>query len=205
MSNTERHRPVWVQSVERGTEEDHRHGLFGTPVTHRRKKRDKRGHVITAVQPVSIMLKNAVALPVYSYDAPARQARIRAIREEAQRRLDAGAYWWEIIDGPEVADQPVWEDHLLGHYANRCTIDDMRDRDGRVSGHHDIYAPCTRDLNWVEKWPAYGRDPGERKYGINRDPRRPTRRRLRNAIRALAKDADTYIDSDELDSDMYTR
>lgn len=205
MSHTDRHRPVWVQSVERGTEEDHQHGLFGAPVTHRRKKRDKHGRVVTAVQPVTIMLKTAVALRVHGLEEIAEQARIQAIRAEAQRRLNAGAHWWEKIDGPDVEEQPVWEDHLLGHYANRCTIDDRRDRDGRVSGHHDLYAPCTRDLDWEEKWPAYGRGPGERKYGMNRDPRRPTRRQLRNVTRAITKDADTWEDIADTESGMYTR
>lgn len=149
-----------------------------------------------AIQPVTISLYKAVTYPYSLFSTPADDKRIRELRAEAKRRIAAGEYQWESIDSPEMKEQPVYEEHLLGHYADYCTIDEKVDRDERVTGHADLYAPCTRGLDGIDRWQAFGRSQGERGRGINRDHRRPSRRQVRNAERALAKDADTWVESD---------
>lgn len=196
MSRTRRHRPYWVQAGEHGTDGFHQHELLGQPKTHWRKKRDERGRIITAPQPVSITLREASALGAPLFASRSYDKRLRAIRDEALRRIAAGEPWYARIDGPDTAEQPVYETHLLGHYVDYCTIDTPQDRDGRISGHSDLYAPCSRDLSHEDAAPAFGRTSGERRSGYNRDWRRPSRAKVRTAARELTKDADTWVEPD---------
>lgn len=205
MSHTDRHRPFWVQAADHGTDADHRHELFGQPLVHRRKKRDSRGRVVKAMQPVQIRIKDALVLHPSILTTRPEAARIRAIRDEARRRYDAGESHWGWIDGPDTASQPVMEDYVYGHYADYCSLTAERDRNGQLTGHPGLYAPCSPDLDWRDAAPSYGRSELEKRGGVHRDWRRPTRRKVRNATRAITKSADTWEDITDAESGMYTR
>lgn len=205
MSRTRRHRPYWVQAGEHGTGEFHQHKLLGQPKTRFAKKRDEHGRVLLVTQPVAIQLREAAVLPWSIFDKPEKKNRIRGIRAEALRRLEAGESPYAKIDGVATAAQPVYEERLLGHYADYCTLDTTQDRDGRVAGRTDLYAPCSRDLEGKDRWVAFGRSRGERRWSYNRDWRQPSRRAVRNAARALAKDADTWVETDLDEAGVFTR
>jgi len=198
VSHTDDHRPYWVQSAEHGTREWHDHDLFGKPVTVSRKKRDERGNVILTERPVPIRLGVAAHLHPPVFDAPkGTQARYPAIREEARRRLAAGEPAWATIDGLETKLEPVWEQHVKGRYVDYCTIDEPVDRDGRLAGTTDQYAPCTRTLSHVQSGRAFERTRGERASGVHRDWRIPSRRRVASATRQLTLLADAGEDMDD--------
>lgn len=205
MSHTDRHRPHWVQAADHGTDTDHRHDLFGQPRVVRRKKRDRRGRVIMAVQPVQVTLYKAADYPMPFPYTSTEWKRIVEFRTEARRRIAAGEYQWTTIDAPEQKLQPVTEDFVYGTWAAHCTATEPQRLGERLAGTADVYAPCGPALEGEDYYKAFKRYPGERRAGIHRDWRRPSRRKVRNATRALAKDADTYLDTEDLSSVMYTR
>lgn len=191
MSRTNRHRPYWVQAAEHGTDEFHQHELLGQPKTRWRKKRDARGRVIMALQPKLMTLQQAAYLLAGRTDKTSRR-----IRSEALSRLAAGEPLYEQIEGPDLIDQPVYEEHVLGHYADYCTLHTPQDRDHRVAGHTDLYAPCSRDLDREDAGPAFSRSAGAKRAGYYRDWRQKSRRAVRTASRTLSKDADTWENTD---------
>ena len=197
MGHTEAHRPYWVHAVQDGHGEDHRHELLGAPKVIRRKQRDKHGRVVLVERPVEMSLYNASTLVAPVFSAAGTEARYRAVRVEARRRLAAGESQWARIDGPEVKPQPVYEEHTLGRYADYCTIDTPLDRDDRIAGASDLFAPCTRHLVGIEQSSAYSRTRGERRAGVHRDWRRPSRREVVNATRRLTLLADSGDDFED--------
>lgn len=205
MSHTDRHRPYWVQAAEHGTREHHDHRLFGQPRVVRRKKRDSRGRVIMTMQPVAVTLYKALSYPVPSPYTPLVWKRIMDFREEARRRITEGEFQWTLIDGPDDKLQPVMEDYVYGHWADHCTIDEPQRAGERLAGTSDVFAPCGMELEGEDRSKAFKRYPGERRAGIHRDWRRPSRRKVRNATRAITKDADTFVEAGELESDLYDR
>ena len=197
MTRTDKHRPGWVQASEHGTEEWHRHELFGAPVIVQRRVRDARGNITKVQAPIRISIAQALILHPPLRATPEDEVRVTAVRKLARQLRSAGAPLTQLIDGPYTRTQTLTQDVVIGHYADHCTIEADYDRDGRLTGQSDIYAPCERTLDWVDRRTTWGRPRGARGYGRYRDHREPTRRRLRSDNRRLTVLADSGSDPDE--------
>lgn len=196
MSRTDKHRPGWVQASEHGTEQSHRHELFGAPVIVQRRVRDARGRITKIDAPERISIQRALAMWVPPSADASYRARAAAATRQARRLRSAGAALTELVDGPRIITRTRTRDVVIGHYATHCTVQDDYDRDGRLRGRPRVYAPCQRELDFEDARTTWGRSRGSRAYGEYRDHRAPTRRAQANDNRQRTVLADSGSDPD---------
>jgi hypothetical protein len=196
VSHTDKHRPYWVQSEEHGTAEYHDHDLIGRPKVVQRRVRDARGKVVFADVPVRLSIQSAMSIFTPLTATEEERARYSRVQREARRLRGSGAALTDLIDGPYTRHRPVTELVTIGHYADHCTINEPQDRDGRLRGYSDIWAPCGRHLDMVDRNTAFTRSRGERRSGVHRDRRVAGRRTSRVEVHRLARRADAGEDLD---------
>lgn len=194
MSRTDKHAPYWVQAAERGTHEYHRHELLGQPRTVQRKRKDDRGNILMEEYPVKVTIRAALGMFATFIAGPEDAKRVSRVNREAKRRRGAGASLDELIDGPLLRKRPVTDTVTIGHYADRCTIDETADRNDRLAD--GTYAPCFRTMNYVEAAGSVGRWKSERASGLNRPPRQEFRDAEEIPTRQLTRLANSGADLD---------